>query len=261
MLPIVDKPLVQYAAEEAIAAGIDELIFVTGRNKRSIEDHFDKAYELEAELAAKGKHDLLKIVQNILPDKVSCVYIRQSESLGLGHAVLCAKQIVGDDPFAVILADDMINHETGVMRQMAQLYEKHQCSIIGVENIPRAETGSYGIVHGESAGPGLHRLDGIVEKPAPAQAPSTLAVVGRYILTPAIFPCLERVAAGAGGEIQLTDGIAELLRREPVYAYEFAGRRYDCGSKFGYLQATVEYALEHPELNERFRAYLKSLKF
>ncbi len=260
MLPIVDKPLVQYAAEEAIEAGIDELIFVTGRNKRSIEDHFDKAYELEAELAAKNKQDLLKIVQNILPNNVSCVYIRQPEALGLGHAVLCARQIVGDDPFAVILADDLINHHTGVMRQMVQQHERHQCSIIGVENIPREDTGSYGIVHGESAGQGLHRLDGIVEKPKPAQAPSTLAVVGRYILTPAIFSCLERVQAGAGGEIQLTDGIAELLRQESIYAYEFAGRRYDCGSKFGYLQATVEYALEHPEMKERFRAYLKSLR-
>ncbi len=260
MLPIVDKPLVQYAAEEAIEAGIDELIFVTGRNKRSIEDHFDKAYELEAELSAKNKQDLLKIVQNVLPGRVSCVYIRQPEALGLGHAVLCAKQIVGDDPFAVILADDLINHQTSVMKQMVQQYERHQCSIIGVENIPREDTGSYGIVHGERASERLHRMDGIVEKPRPEKAPSTLAVVGRYILTPAVFSCLERMQAGAGGEIQLTDGIAELLRQETVYAYEFSGRRYDCGSKFGYLQATVEYALEHPELNERFRAYLKSLR-
>ncbi len=260
MLPIVDKPLVQYAAEEAIEAGIDELIFVTGRNKRSIEDHFDKAYELEAELAVKNKQDLLKIVQNILPSRVSCVYIRQPEALGLGHAVYCAKQIVGDDPFAVILADDLINHHTGVMKQMVQQYERHQCSVIGVENIPRADTGSYGIVHGEPASEGLYHMDGIVEKPRPEKAPSTLAVVGRYILTPAIFGCLERVQTGTGGEIQLTDGIAELLRQETVYAYEFSGRRYDCGSKFGYLQATVEYALEHPELNERFRAYIKSLR-
>jgi len=261
MLPIVDKPLIQYAAEEAIEAGIEELVFVTGRNKRSIEDHFDKAYELEAELAAKGKRDLLEIVQNILPPKVSCVYIRQAEALGLGHAVLCAKQIVGDDPFAVILADDLIQNPVGAMRQMAELYARHQCSIIGVQEVPREETGSYGIVHGQSVGPGLHRLDGIVEKPAPSQAPSTLAVVGRYILTPAVFECLEHVGAGAGGEIQLTDGIAELLHRESVYAYEFAGKRYDCGNKLGYLQATVEYALAHPELNDRFRAYLKSRRF
>ncbi len=261
MLPIVDKPLIQYAAEEAIEAGIEELIFVTGRNKRSIEDHFDKAYELEAELTAKGKRDLLEIVQNVLPPKVTCVYIRQAEALGLGHAVLCARQIVGDDPFAVILADDLIQNPVGVMRQMTGLYGRHQCSVIGVQDVPREETGSYGIVHGESAAQGLHRLDGIVEKPDPSRAPSTLAVVGRYILTPAIFECLERVAAGAGGEIQLTDGIAELLRREPVYAYEFSGKRYDCGSKLGYLQATVEYALAHPELNDKFRAYLRSRRF
>ena len=260
MLPVVDKPLIQYAAEEAIEAGIDELIFVTGRNKRSIEDHFDKAYELEAELAAKNKQDLLQIVQNILPSKVSCVYIRQPEALGLGHAVLCARQIVGDDPFAVILADDLVNHRTGVMSQMVSLYEQHQCSIIGVENVPRADTGNYGIVKGSLVSSGLYKMESIVEKPKPALAPSTLAVVGRYILTPAIFDCLEKVQAGAGGEIQLTDGIAALLRQEPVYAYEFTGRRYDCGSKFGYLQATVEYALEHPELKNQFRAYLKSLK-
>ncbi|MEK7796135.1 MAG: UTP--glucose-1-phosphate uridylyltransferase GalU, partial [Pseudomonadota bacterium] len=260
MLPVVDKPLIQYAAEEAIDAGIDELIFVTGRNKRSIEDHFDKAYELEAELAAKNKQDLLKIVQNILPSKVSCVYIRQPEALGLGHAVLCAKQIVGDDPFAVILADDLINHGTGVVRQMVELYNRHHCSVIGVENIPREDTGSYGIVKASPVSAGLYKMESIVEKPKPAQAPSTLAVVGRYILTPGIFDSLEKVRAGAGGEIQLTDGIADLLRREKIYAYEFAGRRYDCGNKFGYLQATVEYALEHPELKDRFRAYLKSLK-
>ena len=261
MLPIVDKPLIQYAAEEAIEAGIEELIFVTGRNKRSIEDHFDKAYELEAELAAKGKRDLLEIVQNVLPPRVSCVYIRQAEALGLGHAVLCAKQIVGDDPFAVILADDLIQSPVGAMRQMTELYVHHQCSIIGVQDMPREETGNYGIVHGEPVGQGLHRLDGIVEKPEPSEAPSTLAVVGRYLLTPAIFGCLERVATGAGGEIQLTDGIAELLLRETVYAYEFAGKRYDCGNKLGYLQATVEYALAHPELNDKFRAYLKSRRF
>jgi UTP--glucose-1-phosphate uridylyltransferase len=261
MLPIVDKPLIQYAAEEAIEAGIDELIFVTGRNKRSIEDHFDKAYELEAELTAKGKRDLLEIVQNVLPSKVSCVYIRQSEALGLGHAVLCAKQIVGDDPFAVILADDLIQNPVGVMRQMTALYEHHQHSLIGVQDVPREETGSYGIVHGERVSQGLRRLDEIVEKPLPAKAPSTLAVVGRYILTPAVFECLEKIPTGAGGEIQLTDGIAELLRREPVFAYEFSGRRYDCGSKLGYLQATVEYALAHPELNDKFRAFLKSRRF
>ena len=261
MLPIVDKPLIQYAAEEAIAAGIDELIFVTGRNKRSIEDHFDKAYELETELAAKRKTALLDIVRNVLPEQASCVYIRQSEALGLGHAVLCAKQVVGDDPFAVILADDLIDGAPSVLEQMVRLYEKHQCSIIGVQNVPREETRSYGIIHGEATEKGLCKMDGIVEKPSPEKAPSTLAVVGRYILTPRIFTLLEQVKPGAGGEIQLTDGIAALLKHEPVLAYEFHGKRYDCGSKLGYLQATVEYALTHPELKDRFRTYLGSLKF
>jgi UTP--glucose-1-phosphate uridylyltransferase len=260
MLPIVDKPLIQYAAEEAIGAGLNELVFVTGRNKRSIEDHFDKAYELETELAAKGRDKLLDIVRNVLPENSSCVYIRQSESLGLGHAVLCAKQVIGNDPFGVILADDLIDANPGVMTQMVKLYEKHRCSVIGVQNIPRDDTSSYGIVHGEQIEKGLHRLDGIVEKPKPDQAPSTLAVVGRYILTPRIFSLLEKIRPGAGGEIQLTDGIAALLKEEPVLAYEFLGKRYDCGSKLGYLQATVEYALTHAELNEKFRQYLKTLK-
>ncbi len=260
MLPIVDKPLIQYAAEEAIAAGIDELIFVTGRNKRSIEDHFDKAYELEAELKADGKKDLLGMVQNVLPNKTSCVYIRQTEALGLGHAVLCARQVVGNDPFAVILADDLISGEPGALRQMVDIYESCQCSVLGVQNVPREETRSYGIVKSKAAGPRISHVEGIVEKPVPEQAPSTLAVVGRYILTPRIFSLLESVKPGAGGEIQLTDGIAALLSHEKVMAYEFIGKRYDCGSKFGYLQATVEYALTHPELKERFLAYLKSLK-
>ncbi len=260
MLPIVDKPLIQYAAEEAFAAGINELIFVTGRNKRSIEDHFDKAYELETELTAKNKTKLLDIVRSVLPEKASCVYIRQSEALGLGHAVLCAKQVVGDDPFAVILADDLISGSPSTLEQMVQLYDEHQCSIIGVQNVPREDTRSYGIVNGRAVKPGLYKMDGIVEKPSPDKAPSTLAVVGRYILTPRIFSLLESVTPGAGGEIQLTDGIAALLKEEQVLAYEFNGQRYDCGSKFGYLQATVEYALEHPELKDKFRAYLSSLK-
>ena len=260
MLPIVDKPLIQYAAEEAISAGIDELIFVTGRNKRSIEDHFDKAYELEAELEADGKSDLLKMVRNILPNKTSCVYIRQPEALGLGHAVLCAKQIVGNDPFAVILADDLTRGEPGVLKQMVDLYDSCQCSVIGVQNVAREETRSYGIVKATSNGPRTYRMEGIVEKPNPDKAPSTLAVVGRYILNPRIFALLEEVQPGAGGEIQLTDGIAALLAHEQVVAYEFTGKRYDCGSKSGYLQATVEYALTHPELKDEFRAYLKNLK-
>lgn len=261
MLPIVDKPLIQYAAEEAIAAGIDELIFVTGRHKRSIEDHFDKAYELEAELKADGKHALLSAVRNILPNKASCVYIRQPEALGLGHAVLCAKQVVGNDPFAVILADDLISGEPGVLKQMVDLYHAHQCSVIGVQNVSREETQSYGIVKAEPSGQRLHTVGGIVEKPEPKKAPSTLAVVGRYILSPRIFSLLESIKPGTGGEIQLTDGIAALLAHEKVLAYEFIGKRYDCGSKYGYLQATVEYALAHAELKDQFRAYLKNLKF
>ncbi|MHB8741968.1 MAG: UTP--glucose-1-phosphate uridylyltransferase GalU [Sulfuricaulis sp.] len=261
MLPIVDKPLIQYAAEEAIAAGIDELIFVTGRNKRSIEDHFDKAYELETELTVNGKQDLLRKVQNMLPSGASCVYIRQTEALGLGHAVLCAKQVVGNDPFAVILADDLISGEPGALKQMVDLYEARRCSVIGVQNVLREDTRSYGMVKAKSSGPRIHVVEGIVEKPAPEQAPSTLGVVGRYILTPQIFHMLEGVTPGTGGEIQLTDGIAALLVHEHVLAYEFIGKRYDCGSKFGYLQATVEYALAHPELKDKFRAYLKTLKF
>ena len=260
MLPVVDKPLIQYAAEEAIAAGIDELIFVTGRNKRSIEDHFDKAYELESELKADGKKDLLNIVQNILPNKASCVYIRQPEALGLGHAVLCARQIVGDDPFAVILADDLISGAPGALKQMVDLYNRHQCSVIGVQNVAPDETRSYGIVKAKASGDRIYTMDGIVEKPSPDKAPSTLAVVGRYILTPRIFSLLDEIQPGAGGEIQLTDGIAALLAHEKVLAYEFTGKRYDCGSKFGYLQATVEYALAHPELSNKFHAYLKNLK-
>ncbi len=260
MLPIVDKPLIQYAAEEAIAAGIDELIFVTGRYKRSIEDHFDKAYELESELEARGKKDLLEIVRNVLPDNVSCVYTRQAEALGLGHAVLCARQVVGRDPFAVLLADDLIRAEPGVMAQMVELFDRHKCSILGVQTVPREETGSYGIVQGMQIEPDVFEVKAIVEKPKPAEAPSTMAVVGRYILTPAIFAMLDQVGTGAGGEIQLTDGIAALLRQETVLAYQFKGKRYDCGSKFGYLQASVEYALEHPELDEQFKSYIKGLK-
>jgi len=259
MLPIVDRPLIQYAADEAMGAGADELIFVTGRNKRSIEDHFDKAYELETELAARGKTQMLDVVRSVVPAHVTCVYIRQAEALGLGHAVLCARQIVGNEPFAVILADDLIRGEPSPLQQMAALYEEYQCSIIGVQRVSREETGSYGIVSGAPLGPRLHKLDGIIEKPRPEKAPSNLAVVGRYILTPRIFALLEEVQAGAGGEIQLTDAIAKLLGEEKVLAYEFEGKRYDCGSKLGYLKATVEYALAHPALGDRFRAYLKSL--
>jgi UTP--glucose-1-phosphate uridylyltransferase len=259
MLPIVDKPLIQFAAEEAVAAGINELIFVTGRSKRAIEDHFDKAYELEAELEARGKTEILKTLRSVVPAHVSCVYIRQAEALGLGHAVLCAKQVVGDEPFAIILADDLIDGSPPALKQMVDLFDHYQTSILGVENVAREETGSYGIVMGRAWDDGVHKIDGIVEKPKPADAPSTLAVVGRYILTARIFDHLQRIQPGAGGEIQLTDAIASLLQQEQVLAYEFKGVRYDCGSKIGYLQATVELALKHPEVKSAFRTYLRGV--
>lgn len=257
MLPIVDKPLIQYAVEEAIEAGITEMIFVTSSAKRAIEDHFDKNYELENELAKKGKTKLLELVREVVPSGVSCAYVRQPEALGLGHAVLCAKPLVGNEPFAVILADDLIDGgEKGAMRQMAELFDEHQCSMLGVEDVAAADTDKYGIVKSTSVDGRLSRAECIVEKPKPAEAPSTLAVVGRYVLTPRIFELLETTGRGAGGEIQLTDAIEALLREQAVMAYRFAGKRYDCGSKLGYLKATVEYALKHPELNADFRHYL-----
>jgi UTP--glucose-1-phosphate uridylyltransferase len=257
MLPVVDKPLIQYAVEEAVAAGMTDLIFITGRGKRAIEDHFDKAYELEAELQAHGKNKLLKEVRALLPEGVTCAYVRQAEALGLGHAVLCARHLVGDEPFAVILADDLIDADVPVMKQMAQVQAKNGGSVIAVQDVPRSETGSYGIVVPEKdSAPGFAKLTSMVEKPKPEEAPSTLGVVGRYILSPRIFHFLESQRRGAGGEIQLTDAIARLLREENVFGYEFQGTRYDCGSKLGYLQATVNYALKHPELAEDFRSYL-----
>jgi len=260
MLPIVDKPLIQYAVEEALAAGVTELIFITGKNKRAIEDHFDKAFELEAELEARNKKDLLDAVRGILPAHASCVYIRQPETLGLGHAVLCARPAVGNNPFAVILPDDLMSAEPNVLKQMVDLYRQRPSSIVAVQTVAKKETGSYGIVEGEVAGERLYTLSGIVEKPNPNEAPSTLAVVGRYIFTPEIFSRLEKIRTGAGGEYQLTDGIADLMRDETVYAYEFIGQRHDCGGKLGYLQATVEYGLQHPELGSHFREFLKKLK-
>ncbi len=260
MLPIVDKPLIQYAVEEAVAAGITELIFVTGRSKRAIEDHFDKAYEMEAELEARGKTKMLEVLRGIIPPNVTCVYIRQAEALGLGHAVLCARQVVGDDPFAVLLADDLIDGEPPVLKQMVDLYDHYHSSVIGVQDVPRQETSQYGIVDAKEWEAGIYKMGGIVEKPRPEKAPSTLGVVGRYILTPRIFKHLEKVQAGAGGEIQLTDGIASLLEQEQVLAYKYRGTRYDCGSKIGYLKATIEFALKHPEVNGDFRDYLSSLK-
>ena len=260
ILPIVDKPIIQYAAEEAIAAGIHQLIFITGKHKRAIEDHFDKAYELESELETKGKHVLLASVRQVLPDHAACIYLRQAEALGLGHAVLMAASVIDDEPFAVILADDVIRATPSVLEQMVDIYNKNRCSVIGVQRVAREETRSYGIVDADPVGNRLYRIKAMVEKPDPKDAPSNLAVVGRYILTPKIFELLRSVSTGAGGEIQLTDGIAALLASEQVLAYEFEGKRYDCGSKLGYLQATVEYALEHPELNSKFRSYLKNLK-
>jgi UTP--glucose-1-phosphate uridylyltransferase len=259
MLPIVDKPLIQYAAEEAERAGVEELIFVTSSSKRAIEDHFDKNYELESELEKKGKDDMLEIVRNVVPPNITCVYVRQSEALGLGHAVLCAKPVVGNEPFAVILADDLIyTGEKCVLGQMISVFDDHDCSILGVEEVPHDETDKYGIVDPEESDGRITHVRNIVEKPAPADARSNLAVVGRYILTPAIFSYLENIPRGAGGEIQLTDAIEKLLHDEQVLAYRFEGRRYDCGSKLGYLQATVEYALKHPELRDDFLEYLEN---
>ncbi len=261
MLPVVDKPLIQYAAEEAVRAGCTQLIFVTSSKKRAIEDHFDRNFELEAKLEEAGKTALLETVREILPEGVSCAYVRQAEALGLGHAVLCARDVVGNEPFAVILADDLIRCEgPGCMEQMVAVFERHGGSVLGVEEVAPQETDKYGIVSTESAvEEGVSRLRGIVEKPKPEAAPSTLAVVGRYILSPRIFDLLEETPRGAGGEIQLTDAIAMLLRGEPVWAYAFEGVRYDCGSKLGYLQATVEYALAREDLGARFRAYLQGL--
>lgn len=260
MLPVVDKPLIQYAAEEAVAAGIDTLIFVTGRNKRSIEDHFDTAYEMERELEAKKKVKMLEVLRSILPDHVNCVFIRQSEALGLGHAVLCAKPVVGDEPFAVILADDLINFsEDPCLSQMVDVFNYQHCSVLGTEPVPKSDVSSYGIVAGNEVKPGLMEISGIVEKPSVADAPSNIAVVGRYILTPRIFGLLENTKRGAGNEIQLTDAIAELLGEERILSYNFKGRRFDCGSKLGYLKAQVEFALEHEEVGAEFRKYLTTV--
>ncbi|MDR3212578.1 MAG: UTP--glucose-1-phosphate uridylyltransferase GalU [Azoarcus sp.] len=261
MLPIVDKPLIQYAVEEAVAAGMTDMIFITGRTKRSIEDHFDKAYELETELETRGKQDLLDIVRRTVPKGVRCIYIRQSEALGLGHAVLCASRVIShDEAFAVLLADDLIDNPGAqpVMRQMAEVYGYHRCSVLGTMDVPREETRQYGVVSTERQEGKVQRVTGIVEKPEPEKAPTTQAVVGRYILTARIFDHLEALAPGAGGELQLTDAIAALLKEEAVLAYQFDGTRYDCGSRLGYLKATIELGLQHPEVGKEFEAYLGS---
>jgi UTP--glucose-1-phosphate uridylyltransferase len=260
MLPIVDKPLIQYAVEEALSAGADTLIFITGSSKRAIEDHFDSNPELEAVLQAQGKQELLDTLRGILPGWASCVYIRQSAPLGLGHAVLCARPVVRDAPFMVHLADDLIDAKVPCLKQMVDVFEKHQVSVLGVQNVPKQDTDKYGIVTLErSVAPRIGKMSHIVEKPKPDKAASTLAVVGRYLLTSAIFDDLAKIGKGAGGEIQLTDGIARLMQREPVFAFEFEGKRYDCGSKLGYLQATVEYGLKHPSLGAEFALYLRDL--
>jgi UTP--glucose-1-phosphate uridylyltransferase len=257
MLVVVDKPLIQYAVEEAYAAGIREMIFVTGRNKRAIEDHFDTAYELEAELATNGKEDLIAIVNAIKPDDMQCVYIRQSKALGLGHAILCSERLVRGEPFAVLLADDLMVGCVPIMQQMVDLFAQHQCSILAVQDVPQEHTNRYGIVQGDILTPDLIKITDLIEKPHPSIAPSNLAVAGRYILTTAVFDCIRAQPRGVGGEIQLTDGIASLLDTEQVLSYRYHGKRYDCGSRLGLLQASIDIAAVHPEMGKEFSAWLK----
>ncbi|MGC1549671.1 MAG: UTP--glucose-1-phosphate uridylyltransferase GalU [Rhodanobacter sp.] len=256
MLPVVDKPLIQYAVEEAIAAGITEMIFVTGRGKHAIEDHFDKSYEIEAELEARGKEQLLEAVRGIKPPNVDCFYVRQPSALGLGHAVLCAEKLIGSSPFAVILADDLLHSEQPVIRQLVKVFDHYHSSVIGVETIAQEDSRSYGVVNGREWEEGLIKLSDIVEKPAMAEAPSNLGVIGRYVLMPTIFEHLRRLRPGAGGELQLTDALQSLLAEEQVLAYRYFGTRFDCGSKLGYLKATVEFALRHREVRSEFQKYL-----
>ncbi len=260
MLPIVDKPLIQFAVEEAVDAGIRDMIFVTGRTKRAIEDHFDKAYELETELELRGKQKLLDVAREVIPSHINCIYVRQPEALGLGHAVLCARPVVGDNAFAVVLADDLIDSSPGALKEMVNVYEREACSVIAVESVAREDTSSYGIVDCGDATGTERPIKAIVEKPEPSVAPSTLAVVGRYLLTGEIFDELENVTRGAGGEIQLTDAIASLITKQRALAYSFNGKRYDCGSKFGYLQANVQLGLRHPEIGAELRSFLRDIQ-
>lgn len=260
MLPVVDKPLIQYAVEEAYAAGVREMIFVTGRHKRPIEDHFDMTFELEVALERAGKQELLDVVRSVKPDDMECIYVRQPQALGLGHAVLCAQRLVGNDPFAVLLADDLMVGEKPVLQQMTEQFAEWRASILAVQEVPPEHTRRYGIVAGTQVNDMLMDVSRIVEKPAPEDAPSRLGVAGRYILTPGVFREIASQQRGVGGEIQLTDGIAGLLRREKVFAYRYEGKRYDCGSKEGFLQANVELALKHPQLGAGFREYLRSVE-
>ena len=259
MLPVVDKPLIQYAVEEAVAAGVTDMIFVTGRSKRAIEDHFDKAYELESELERRNKTEMLEFVRNLLPKNINCIYIRQPEALGLGHAVLCAKPVINDEPFAVILADDLLDGKPAVLKQMVDAYDYYHCSVLGVQEVPREETKSYGIVAARPLADRVEQISAIVEKPRPEDAPSNLAVVGRYVLTPRIFAMLEQVKPGAGGEIQLTDGMATLMKRQDFHALEYEGTTYDCGDKIGLLRANVAFALARPDLADEARAAILAL--
>ena len=260
MLPVVDKPLIQYAVEEAYAAGVREMIFVTGRHKRPIEDHFDMTFELEVALANAEKHELLAVVRSVKPDDMECIYVRQAQALGLGHAVLCGQRLVGNQPFAVLLADDLMVGNPPVLKQMVEQHAEWRASIIAVQEVPAEQTRRYGIVAGNAVNDRIVDVQSIVEKPAPEDAPSRLGVAGRYILTPGVFLEIASQKKGVGGELQLTDGIASLLRREKVFAYRYEGRRYDCGSKEGFLEANVELALQHPELGPTFRSFLQGLK-
>ena len=259
MLPVVDKPLIQYAVEEAMQSGITELIFVTGRNKRSIEDHFDKNVELEASLMASNKSLLLESIRSIIPSHVKCIYTRQSEPLGLGHAVLQAKTIINDEPFAVLLADDLTDAKTPVLKQLISQHQKEQDSVIAIEDIPKDKTIQYGIVDVSTSKDNLYKINSIVEKPQPKDAPSTLGVIGRYVFNPEIFDCLEKIKPGKGGEIQLTDAIQMLLSQQSIFAYQFEGKRYDCGDKLGFMKANIEFSKRHPEIGKEFIEFLKSI--
>jgi len=259
MLPLVDKPLIQYVVEEAVASGIEEVVVITGRGKRAIEDHFDVAFELEEDLKAKGKHKLLSEVQRIA-DLVTFCYIRQKKALGLGHAVLTAKRVIGEEPFAVLLGDDIIDSDVPALKQMMAVYKRYPATILAIQKVPKAQTRNYGTIDGKKLEDGVYLVKDLVEKPLPDEAPSNLAIIGRYILAPEIFTALEQTKPGKGGEIQLTDGLRLLMEKQPIYAYEFEGKRHDAGDKLGFLKATVEFGLKNEEFGAEFRSYLQKLK-